>query len=78
MVKFWFDYGLVIAALGMIRHQKRLAEKEASNNKNRHIDDDDTEDTVELEEINKYCDGLAQVIVPIIRTLNRGPVSNSN
>ncbi len=38
----------------------------------------DGEDTINPEDINRYCDGLAQVIVPIIRTLNRGPVSGSS
>lgn len=79
LVKFWFEYGLVLAALGMIRHQIRLSEKASSTNgKNRQIKSDEIEDPVELDDINKYCDGLAQVIVPIIRTLNRGPVSGSS
>jgi len=77
MVKYWFDYGLVIAALGMLRHQMRLAEKEASNGKNRQMNADE-EDAINPEDINRYCDGLAQVIVPIIRTLNRSPVAVSS
>jgi hypothetical protein len=58
----------------MIRHQIRLFEQVESNNINRHLDAD-REDTVKLDDINLYCDGLAQVIVPIIRTLYRGAVS---
>lgn len=69
LVKFWFGYGLVIAALGIIRHQMRLAQKE----KNMQLNNDG-EDFLELDDMNRYCDGLAQVIVPIIRTLSHGPV----
>jgi hypothetical protein len=77
LVKYWFRYGLVIAALGMLRHQMRLADKETSNGKNRQMNADE-EDAINPEDINRYCDGLAQVIVPIIRTLNRSPVAVSS
>lgn len=78
LVKFWFVYGLILAALGMIRHQMRLIEKGTFNEKNQQLIDNNNEVAVELEDINRYCDGLAQVIVPIIRALNRGPVSTSD
>lgn len=71
LVKFWFSYGLVLAGLGMVRHSMRLAEAGAANG-NGHGPSDD-EDPVDLEAVSRYCSGLAQVIVPIIRTLNRGP-----
>ena len=61
LVKYWFGYGLLLCALGMLKASK---ERVGVNT------DDDTED---LPRINTHCDGIARVIVPIIRTLYRGP-----
>ncbi len=72
LIKFWFSYGLVLAALGMIRHAMRKAHDQGGAEE-RH---GDVEESVDLEAIAHYCDGLAQVIVPIVRTLHRGPVSS--
>jgi hypothetical protein len=77
LIKFWFCYGLVLAGLGIIRHQMRLTDKNNPNEKNQQNNNDE-EQTIELDEINKFCDGLAQVIVPIIRTLYRAPGSLNN
>ena len=73
IVRFWFKYGLVLAALGMIRHEVRLAEKSGQENEGSSVSDRDGQDGVDLGCINRYCNGLAQVIVPIVRTLHRGP-----
>jgi hypothetical protein len=73
LVKFWFSFGLVLAALSMIRHRKRLEEKAEETALDR-LSYADGEDQVDLDEISRACDGLAQVIVPIIRSLYRGPV----
>jgi hypothetical protein len=71
LVKFWFKYGLVLCALGMLKEQQdRIEAKkktgEASNG-------EDTESGEDLKQVNLYCDGIARVIVSIIRTLPRGP-----
>ena len=48
-----------IAAFGMVKHEKdRLA---------------GTGEEPALDEINRACDGLSQVIIPIIRALHDGP-----
>ena len=66
LVKFWFGYGLLLCALGMLKAQKERVKTDT---------DDDTEDAGEdLTRINTHCNGIARVIVPIIRTLYRGPV----
>ena len=65
LVKFWFGYGLMLCAMGMMKPSKNRV---GANS------DDDTED---LKLINAHCNGLARVIVPIIRTLYRGPASAS-
>ena len=66
LVRFWFGYGLLLCALGMQKAPKERVEANTDN---------DTEIAGEdLERINTYCDGIARVIVPVIRTLYRGPV----
>lgn len=73
LVKYWYKFGLVLAAVGMIRNQLRRAMSSTGdgNGRTEHIDD---EDAVDLAAIGTYCSGLAQVIVPIIRTLYHAPV----
>ena len=62
LVKHWFGYGLLICALGMLKASERA---EANS-------DDDTEAPGEdLARIITHCNGIARVIVPIIRTLPR-------
>jgi hypothetical protein len=70
IVKQWFEYGLVLAAVGMIKHNLRRAATAtpATGPTQGHQQDDDSED---LDAIGLHCSGLAQVIVPIIRTLSR-------
>ena len=64
LVKHWFGYGLLICALGMLKASERA---EANS-------DDDTEANGEdLARIITHCNGIARVIVPIIRTLPRSP-----
>ena len=59
LLKYWFTWGLTIAAFGMIKNQKdELEGKDAEP---------------DLNEVNQACDGLAQVIIPIIRALHAGP-----
>ena len=65
LVEFWFGYGLLLCALGMLKTQKERVEANP---------DDDTDAAGEdLTRISAHCNGIARVIVPIIRTLYRGP-----
>ena len=49
--RFWFEYGLVLAAVGMIKHHRLLAEKlVAASNSSRYDEDEETED---LEQVNR-------------------------
>ena len=65
LVKYWFGYGLLLCALGMLKVSKERVEANT---------DDDTEAAGEdMVRINTHCNGIARVIVPIIRTLYRGP-----
>ena len=65
IVKHWFGYGLLLCALGMMK---------AGNERVGANTDDDTETVGEnLTLINTHCNGIARVIVPIIRTLYRPP-----
>jgi hypothetical protein len=72
LIKFWFKWGLTFAALAMIRdaherHKHHHADHGAKT------DQDEEDDGVDLERIGAACDGLARVIVPIIRNLHDGP-----
>ena len=59
LLRYWFEWGLTIAAFGMIKNEKeRLA---------------GTDDEPDLKKISRACDGLSQVIIPIIRALHAGP-----
>lgn len=75
LIKYWFKYGLVLCALGMLQEQHR---REAISAKNGKSDEEDeerngTEATDNLAKIGVACAGVAQVIVPVIRALYRGP-----
>lgn len=60
----WFKYGLAISAMGIIQH---------SSNGN-GLDEEEREDV--LSRVNASANGLATVIIPIIRSLHRGPVAD--
>lgn len=73
LIKYWFGYGLLLCALGM---QKEYQERSAAKNnagKNGNGEGNDNADADELNRISYSCDGLARVIIPMIRTLYRGP-----
>lgn len=76
LVKFWFGYGLLLCALGMMkgyrereepRSKKDARVKEESN----AYDGNGAGD--ELKQVTSACNGIARVIIPVIRTLYRGP-----
>jgi len=62
----WFKYGLAISAMGMIQHSRRAA---GLNGSAPHL----TGNGVPLDQVNAGMNGLASVIVPIIRTLHSTP-----
>lgn len=74
LVKFWFGYGLLLCALGMIKaQQERAARRPALEVSGEYGNGSDNEGCDETARVGTYCDGIARVIVPIIRTLYRGP-----
>ena len=62
-IKFWFKYGLVLAALGMIKQQVPDGQGP----------EESEQAEVDLDAVARGCDGLARAIVPIIRALGRPP-----
>jgi hypothetical protein len=68
LVKFWFKYGLALCALGMIQESKRQAEAQEKAADNGGLGDGE-----DLQRISGFCNGIARVIVPVIRALYRGP-----
>jgi len=74
LVKFWFGYGLLLCALGMIKTQQdRVAKRSRLDSDNEEGDHNGENAGDDLARVGSYCDGIARVIVPIIRTLYRGP-----
>lgn len=69
--KRWFTMGLALAAIGMIRYSRRRAETLAASGPNGTSVGE--ADDVDLDRVSDACSGIGQVIIPIIRSLSRGP-----
>jgi hypothetical protein len=70
---YWFKWGLVLCALGMLQHAKRLV----SGGQNVRADDEPSQLTTDaVEAINEIIGGLGSIIVPTIRNLYRGPAAS--
>lgn len=67
-VRFRFQYGLVISAVGMIKHYRSRAERTVVIGNSSYDEDDAVED---LDQVNAACNGLARVIVPLIGSLSK-------
>lgn len=67
LAKYWFKYGLVLCALGMLQQFKTSMEThQLGNNEEAKAGDP-------LSLVNQASTGLSRVIVPVIRRLYRGP-----
>jgi hypothetical protein len=71
LFKHWFVWGLILAAMGMIRHGRRLAAAAVPSTVGGPASDNDAEEADDLDSVNRHCNGVAQVIIPIVRTLGR-------
>ncbi len=72
IVVHWFKWGLALAALGMLQHPKRLAALQSRKRRgDKPTASSNGEDVVEA--VNGSINGLASMIVPIIRNLYQGP-----
>jgi len=69
LVKYWFKYGLVLCALGMLQQFKNGHSKEHESEDN----EESTKSSDALTLVNQASAGLSRVIVPIVRRLYRGP-----
>ena len=70
LLKFWFKYGLLLCALGMLKEQQERADMKA---KGELESEDEVTSVDDLKQVGFYCNGISRVIIPIIRTLYRGP-----
>jgi hypothetical protein len=70
LIKYWFGYGLLLCALGM---QKETEERSAAKAAESRNGDDENTEVDDLSRIGTCCDGIARVVIPLIRTLYRGP-----
>jgi hypothetical protein len=74
LIKYWFQYGLLLCALGMQKEQQERSQTTPKDNgRNRVSEESEGYEVDDLERIAVHCDGIARVIIPLIRTLYRGP-----
>jgi len=59
LLTYWFKWGLVLLALGMINSEKRLRENDENN-----IEENEKEDM--YERIGRACIGIAATLIPVI------------
>jgi hypothetical protein len=70
LIKYWFGYGLLLCALGMQKESEERSAAKAAENRNGDEEEPQMDD---LTRIGVCCDGIARVVIPLIRTLYRGP-----
>jgi hypothetical protein len=70
MVAYWFKYGLALCAMGVLLEQKQNPQDAESNAES---DDNNRLNGEDLDILGRLTDGLARVIVPVIRSLSKGP-----
>lgn len=73
LIKHWFIYGTVLAGLGMLGELERLE----SETNTQEVDENDLELSDNVSLVGKFCSGVAKVIVPIIRSLHKVPMTLS-
>jgi hypothetical protein len=73
LVIYWFKYGLLLSALGMVQEQKRRQSRQKSKDPDHDKASDNGADGDGLGAIEIASSGLSSVIVPIIHRLARGP-----
>jgi hypothetical protein len=71
LVRFWFKYGLMLCAIGMLQDEHRRGENRPAPSGAE--DGDERPSGLDLDAINRYCTGLSRIIIPVIRRLYRGP-----
>ncbi|SPE38144.1 hypothetical protein SBA6_820003 [Candidatus Sulfopaludibacter sp. SbA6] len=71
LIKHWFVYGLVLAGLGILGEFQREREKREDSDSDGNGDGPD----LSISTVGRYCAGIARVVVPIIRSLYKGPVN---
>lgn len=73
LVMYWFKYGLLLSALGMVQEQKRRRSRQKSKDPDYDKTSENGADGDGLGAIEIASSGLSSVIVPIIHRLARGP-----
>jgi hypothetical protein len=73
LVTYWYRWGLVLSALGILRSAEDRAKATLGLGNRGDTDDDDARAVDPVEVVNSSISGVARVIIPIIRTLSRGP-----
>ena len=66
LVKHWFKYGVALSALGILKELQRLNDQPSK-------DEDNGDKELDLEQVGRFCAGIARVVVPMIRALYKGP-----
>ena len=69
LVRYWFRWGLVLLALGMLNHQKRVAYLKEKESEGAEAAEDNAETQYTI--IGRASEGLAVTLIPVINQLNR-------
>lgn len=73
LIKYWFGYGLLLCALGMQKEGQERSDTRTGNGNDSDGEEGNGNAMDDLGRISLNCDGIARVIIPLIRTLYRGP-----
>lgn len=72
LIVYWFKWGLVLCAMGMQQHSRRLA---ATVDGSKAFEGEQPASADAVDIVNQACNGVASVIIPTIRNLHRGPAA---
>jgi hypothetical protein len=75
LVKYWFKYGLLLCAMGMLKEQQDRAEAKKDSGDDDGNEDAPADQVDDLKQVSLSCNGIARVIIPIVRTLYHGPLA---
>ncbi len=72
LLRYWFKYGLVLCGLGMLQQfRANDSSNGAGNSETDDAGDPSMREPIDL--VNDAMTGLARVIIPVVRSLYRGP-----
>jgi hypothetical protein len=69
LIRYWFRWGLVLLALGMLNHQKRAHQQKEVESEETETGSDNTDN--QYAAIGRASEGIAVTLIPVISQLNQ-------